>query len=209
MSLLTHCLPLSFYQREDVVQIARDLIGKALFTCIDEQTTGGIILETEAYRGPEDKASHAYNNRLTKRTQVMFENGGIAYVYTCYGIHQLFNVVTNTQNIPHAVLIRAFFPTHGLNTIAKRRKKCIDEPNLATGPGSVTQALGVTKAHNGLSLDRYPLWIEETRFSIPKNLIKASSRIGIAYAKEHALLPWRFFIPHLPHQLINLFPKEN
>jgi DNA-3-methyladenine glycosylase len=190
-------LPSSFYLRDDVVQIAQDLLGKALFSHIDGQTTGGIILETEAYRGPEDKASHAYNNRRTARTQTLFQKGGIAYIYTCYGIHQLLNVVTNKENIPHAVLIRALFPTHGIETIVKRRKKTADDPTLAKGPGSVAQALGVTKQHNGCAFDRHPLWIEETSLSIPKNLIKASPRIGIAYAKEHALLPWRFFLPHL------------
>ncbi len=188
-------LPLSFYRRGDVVQIARDLLGKALFTCIDSEITGGIIIETEAYRGPEDKASHAYNNRRTTRTQPMFQAGGIAYVYTCYGIHQLLNVVTNEENIPHAVLIRALFPTHGLETMSHRRGKNSSDPSLAKGPGALAQALKITKEHNGCVFNQDPLWIEETPFSIPRPLIKASPRIGIDYAQEHALLPWRFHIP--------------
>lgn len=195
-------LPLSFYRRDDVVLIARQLLGKALFTCIDGALTGGIITETESYRGPEDRASHAYNNRRTARTEPMFQAGGIAYVYTCYGIHQLLNVVTNQAEIPHAILIRAFFPTHGLETIAKRRKKELSDPCLTKGPGCVCQALDVTKMHNNCALDCSSLWIENTPFSISKKLIQTGTRIGVEYAKEDALLPWRFYVPRLPAALI-------
>lgn len=190
-------LPLSFYLQEDVVHIARALLGKALFTRIDGCLTGGIITETEAYRGPEDKASHAYNNRCTPRTKTMFQTGGIAYVYTCYGIHQLLNVVTNVEGIPHAVLIRALYPTHGLNTMLKRRKKKAFNPMLCTGPGSLTQALAIGKEHNGAPFDEAPLWIEETSLTITPDLIQATPRIGIDYAAEHALLPWRFLLARI------------
>jgi DNA-3-methyladenine glycosylase len=182
-------LSLDFYQQEDVVNIARDLIGKSIFTQFEGKLTGGVIIETEAYKGPEDLASHAYNNRRTLRTEVMYHAGGIAYVYICYGIHCLLNVVTNRIGIPHAVLIRALYPTHGIEFMQERRKKL---SALCLGPGTLTQALGVTRLHNGISLMHAPLWIEDTGFAIDRNLIIATPRIGIAYAKEHALLPWRF-----------------
>src|SRR4051812_33790234 len=112
----------SFYHRDDVVQIAKELLGKYLFTNFNNKLTGGIITETEAYCGVIDKASHAYRGRRTARTEIMYNAGGTAYVYLCYGVHSLFNVVTNRKDIPHAILIRAIQPTHGVETILKRRK---------------------------------------------------------------------------------------
>ena len=99
-------IPLSFYQSDDVVFLARSLLGKSLLTFLDGKLTGGIITETEAYAGINDKASHAYGGRKTKRTEVMYREGGVCYVYLCYGIHYLFNVVTGKKDVPHAVLIR-------------------------------------------------------------------------------------------------------
>ncbi|HEY2809853.1 MAG TPA: DNA-3-methyladenine glycosylase [Rhabdochlamydiaceae bacterium] len=196
-------LPTFFYQRDDVVQIARELIGKALFTSEKGKNsiTGGIIVETEAYRGAEDKASHAYNNRRTPRTRMLFEEGGVAYVYLCYGMHYLLNVVTNQKDIPHAVLIRALFSTHGLKLIAKRRGKTIEDPHLTSGPGTLSQALGITKEHHGLPFHSPCLWLEETGIAISKTLVACGPRIGIAYAKEHALLPWRFYLQEFPPSL--------
>lgn len=188
-------LDLLFYERDDVVQIAQDLLGKFLFSTIDGAITGGVITETEAYRGAEDRACHAYNNRRTKRTEVMFQRGGISYVYLCYGIHSLLNIVTNVHGIPHAVLIRGLTPTHGLELMEMRRGK---KENLCAGPGALTQALGITLEHNALPLDQPPLWIEESGIDIPKSGILSSPRIGVAYAKEHALLPWRFFLASSP-----------
>lgn len=181
-------MPPSFFLNEDVVQVAHDLIGKHLFSSINGELVGGMIIETEAYRGPDDRACHAYGNRHTKRTEVMFHEGGIAYVYLCYGIHPLLNVVTGPENHPHAVLIRALQPTHGLEIMKNRRG---GKDNLCSGPGVVTQALGITLQHNGLSLLAPPLWIEERE--ILKLNIMTSPRIGVEYAKEDALLPWRFF----------------
>lgn len=139
--------------------------------------TGGYIIETEAYKGPEDKASHAYNNRRTKRTEVMFQKGGICYVYLCYGMHHLLNVVTNQENIPHAILIRGIY---------------IPDKGKIIGPGNVTKALGVDMHYNGESLLSDKIWIEE-REKI-KGEIVASPRVGIDYAGEDAKLPWRFIL---------------
>jgi DNA-3-methyladenine glycosylase len=197
----------AFYERDDVVQIAQDLLGKALFSTIDGVLTGGIIVETESYRGAEDKASHAYKNRRTKRTETLFRSGGIAYVYTCYGIHQLLNVVTGPIDTPHAVLIRAIFPTHGLDVIAKRRGKSAADKTLVQGPGKVCQALAVKKEHNGCSFNQHPLWIEDAPLSIPKEVIQAGPRIGIDYAEEHALLPWRFYMKDLQFKKQTLIHK--
>ena len=113
----------SFFLRSNVVNIARDLIGKYIYTIFDEKLTGGIITETEAYNGIVDRASHAFGGRRTDRTEIMYKRGGLAYVYLCYGIHSLFNVVTNKDGIPHAVLIRAIFPIEGVELMRKRRGK--------------------------------------------------------------------------------------
>ena len=185
-------LDYSFYQRSDVVQIAKELLGKWLFTQIDgDPMTGGIIVETEAYAGPEDRASHAFGNRRTKRTEVMYHEGGIAYIYLCYGVHFLLNVVTNTLDIPHAILIRAIVPKIGIETIKRRRNGKLP---LSSGPGLVTQALGITSEQNGRSFSSTSLWIEDRGVVLMPEQILATPRIGIAYAKEHALLPWRFHI---------------
>ena len=130
-----------FYLRTDVVQISKDLLGKYLFTKIDNKITAGIITETEAYAGITDKASHAYNNRRTARTEIMFAKGGISYVYLCYGIHHLFNVVTNVEDVPHAVLIRAVKPIEGIEAILKRRNSKEIHSRISGGPGTVSQAL--------------------------------------------------------------------
>jgi DNA-3-methyladenine glycosylase len=185
-------LPLTYYQKPDVVALSRDLLGKYLFTRIDGVLTGGIITETEAYAGPEDKASHAYGNRRTKRTEVMFHAGGKAYVYLCYGMHTLFNVVTNVEGIPHAILVRAIQPIEGLETMLQRRGKARPSPALTTGPGIVCQALGITLTHNGLLLNSETLWIEKRPIKKSNYIITASPRIGVDYAQEHAALPWRF-----------------
>ena len=185
-------ITLPFYLREDVIAIGRELLGKHLFTCIDGILTGGIITETESYKGAEDKACHAYKNRRTKRTEVMFAEGGVVYVYLCYGMHNLLNIVTNQKNIPHAILIRSIKPTTGIETMLMRRKKnCLDS-SLTIGPGTVTEALGITRAHNGFSLQGSTIWLEDRKISVGENEIIASPRVGVSYAEEHANLPWRF-----------------
>ena len=189
-------IPLSFYQQEDVVAISRSLIGKYLFTCLDPENviTGGMIIETEAYHGAEDKASHAYNNRRTKRTETMFSTGGVAYIYLCYGMHHLFNILTNQKDTPHAILIRAIHPEAGIDVMLRRRNKEKLIPSLTKGPGSLCQALGINKTHDGIALDGNSIWLEDRGIIIPTEHIQASLRIGIDYAEEDALKPWRFFL---------------
>ncbi|QEC53199.1 DNA-3-methyladenine glycosylase [Anseongella ginsenosidimutans] len=187
-------LPEEFYRRDDVLQVSRDLLGKYLFTKINGKTTVGMIVETEAYRGPEDKASHAWNGRFTNRTRVMYEPGGIAYIYLCYGIHYLFNVVTATEGIPHAVLVRAVEPVEGIAEQLERRKMTQLHPRITAGPGALCMALGITRDMNGKSLQSESIWIEERGTVIESKDIIAGPRVGVAYAGEHALLPWRFSV---------------
>lgn len=192
-------LPDHFYTRENVIQISKDLLGKFLMTRIEgEIVTGGMIVETEAYAGATDRASHAYGNRRTNRTETMFSQGGISYVYLCYGIHNLFNIVTNQSEIPHAVLIRAIEPTLGIDLMIQRRKKKKLDFTLTSGPGSLSEALGITRNQNSVSLLDDEIWVEDHGISFPENKIIASPRVGVGYAKEDALLPWRFRIKENP-----------
>ncbi len=184
-------LPRSYYRQDDVVALAKDLLGKVLLTSFAGEITAGIIIETEAYRAPEDRASHAYGNRKTARNRVMFEEGGHCYIYRCYGIHNLFNVVTNQAGIPHAILVRALKPKVGIETMIRRRG-ITDLKRLCQGPGALTVALGLTNLHNGLSLLEPPIWIEEGSNPLSLENMIASSRIGVDYAGEDARLPWRF-----------------
>lgn len=182
----------SFYLRDDVVKIARELIGKYIFTKINGELTGGIITETEAYAGITDKASHAYGNRRTKRTEIMYRRGGIAYVYLCYGVHSLFNIVTNFENVPHAVLIRGIFPTYGQKRILQRSKKKKLTVKVTDGPGKVSKALGIHFSDSGCDLFGDKIWLEDKEIKIDKNKIKITKRIGIDYAGDDAKLPYRF-----------------
>lgn len=136
-------LQFSYYQNRDVLYLAKDLLGKVLFTQIDGEETAGIIVETEAYFGVTDKASHAYGGRRTNRTETMYSEGGISYVYLCYGIHYLFNVVSSVAGEPHAVLIRGIEPLVGKETIELRRKMTITNTSISSGPGSAAKALGM------------------------------------------------------------------
>jgi DNA-3-methyladenine glycosylase len=190
-------LPVSFYRRNDVVKIARELLGKELFTSVDGILSGGIITETEAYNGEVDKASHAFGGRRTARTEIMYGDGGLSYVYLCYGIHSLFNIVTNKKNIPHAVLVRAIYPTHGINHIRLRRKNSnLSLSKLCAGPGTVSQGLGIHYSDTGKSLLENQIWIEENGIKIPHGKIIVGPRVGVDYAGKDALLPYRFKIVH-------------
>jgi DNA-3-methyladenine glycosylase len=184
-----------FYQREDVVATAADLLGKYLFTKRNGKLTGGIITETEAYAGIVDKASHAFGGRRTPRTEIMYREGGTSYVYLCYGMYSLFNVVTNKKDIPHAVLIRAIHPVTGLEEMSKRRKLKTESKNFSSGPGILSIALGIHfKTHNGLSLLGPDIWIEDRNLEIKSSSILTGPRIGVAYAGKDAKLPYRFRI---------------
>lgn len=185
-------LPRSFYQSDDVVDIAQKLLGKYLITDIEDHKTGGMIVETEAYRAPEDRASHAYNYRRTERNEVMYHEGGLSYVYFVYGMHNMFNVVTNGTDIPHAILIRAIIPEIGIDKMLERRNKTTLDKTLTSGPGALAKALGITRDHNGLPLDRPPIWIEDREVIVQSKEIKVGPRIGVDYAGEDAALPWRF-----------------
>jgi len=187
-------LPHSFYTRTDVIKIAQELIGKHLFTKIDGEITGGIITETEAYAGVTDRASHAFDGRRTARNETMYAEGGTAYVYICYGIHSLFNVVTNKKNIPDAVLIRAIYPTHGIDRMLRRRKLPEQKKNLSGGPGTVGEALGIHVTHSGISLLGREIWIEDKGISIDESKISITKRIGVESSREAALLPYRFVL---------------
>ena len=181
-----------FYVRPSVVQIAKDLLGKYLLTRLEDTVTGGMIVETEAYAGPEDRASHAYNSRRTSRTEIMFHEGGVAYVYLCYGIHHLFNIVTNVEGIPHAVLIRAIEPTDGVELMLHRRNMKEVSLKLSGGPGTLTQALGIKTTHTQTDLTGEQIWLEDRGFLVPEDEIIAGPRVGVSYAGEDAENPWRF-----------------
>lgn len=187
-------LPLSFYHQPDVVEVSRQLVGKLLCTKIgDSPLTTGMIVETEAYCGRNDKACHANNGR-TERTEIMFHNGGVAYIYLCYGIHHLFNVVTNREGLADAVLIRAVEPVDGTGAMLQRRKAEHVDPTLTAGPGRLTQALGISTELYGTDLTGNTIWIEDRNIDIETNQVTAAPRIGVDYAGEHANRPWRFYI---------------
>ena len=187
-------LPLDFYLNKDVIDVGQKLLGKYLFTKIAGVLTGGMITETESYKGIEDKACHAYMGKKTNRNETMFEPGGVAYVYLCYGMHSLLNVVTNIKEVPEAVLIRAIEPIVGIDEMLKRRNKLKVERSLTAGPGSLSKALGITKKINGKSFESKKIWIEDRELKISKKDIICSKRVGIDYAKEYVNKPWRFRI---------------
>jgi len=187
-------LPYSYFQNSDVNFLAADLLGKYLITSIGDIVTGGIITETEAYKGVEDKASHAYGGRFTNRTQTMYEDGGLSYVYLCYGIHHLFNVVTGSKGVPHAVLIRGLEPVIGLEHMLERRKMTSLKPNLTAGPGALARAMGIDKNLNAADLQGEQIWIEDRGLHFRNEEIIACPRVGVDYAEDHALLPWRYYI---------------
>ncbi|TCC98105.1 DNA-3-methyladenine glycosylase [Pedobacter frigidisoli] len=184
----------AYYLNEDVVGLAKDLLGKVLFTKINGQISAGIIVETEAYFGIKDKASHAYGGRRTNRTETMYSQGGVAYVYLCYGMHNLFNVVSSVKDDPHAVLVRAIEPLLGKAFMEERRNMLVTKAAISSGPGSAAKALGIDRSFNSKDLSGDEIWIEDHQIYYSDEEIVASPRVGIAYAQEHALLPWRFFV---------------
>jgi len=184
----------SFYNRPDVVQVAKELLGKILITKFNGEITSGRIVETEAYAGIVDRASHAYADRRTARTEVMYNKGGSAYVYLCYGIHHLFNVVTNKKNIPHAILIRALEPLEGIDIMLRRTGKKKLDYTLTKGPGNISKALGLSTRHSGISLLENEIIIGDDGFKINPASIRRTTRIGVDYAGEDAKLLYRFIL---------------
>lgn len=191
-------LPLDFYRRDNILIVAKELLGKVLVTRWNGVTTAGRIVEVEAYNGIIDKASHAFGGRRTDRTEIMYAAGGLAYVYLCYGIHYLFNVVTNKKEIPHAILVRALEPLIGIAEMQKRTGKKVLDNTLTKGPGNVSKALGIQKNVTGHSLLSKELFIADDGFAFNEKQIKKSPRIGVDYAGEDALLHYRYFIKGNP-----------
>jgi DNA-3-methyladenine glycosylase len=188
----------SFYLREDVTKIAKELLGKVLVTNWNNEYTSGRIVETEAYAGEIDRASHAWKGR-TKRTEVIFGEGGTAYVYLCYGIHQMFNIVTNKEDVPHAILIRAVEPMEGIDIMLKRTKKAKLDVTLGRGPGNVGKAFGFHTSQCGQLLNSNELYIADDGFKVTPSMIGASPRIGVDYAGEHAEWHYRFYLRGNPY----------
>ncbi len=200
----------SFFKNNDVVKIAKCMVGMRIFTSTDNVVTGGYITETEAYAGTTDKASHAYNGRYTNRTKIMYDDGGTIYVYLCYGIHSLLNIVTNKKDIPHAVLIRGIKPIKGKELMLNRLNKEKENKKTFYGPGNVAKALNINYLQSGIYLNKtlyqpkdknkkylnfnnsFKIWIEDRDIEILDKNIKSSPRIGVDYAKEDSLLPYRF-----------------
>ena len=186
-------LPKSFYLRNDVVKIAKELLGKILVTNWNNEYTAGRIVEAEAYAGEIDKASHASKGK-TKRTSVIFEEGGTAYVYLCYGIHEMFNIVTNKNGIAHAILIRAVEPIEGIDIMLRRTGKKVFNETVTRGPGNVGKAFGFHRSQCGLSLQSDELYVADDGYKVDKKLVVASPRIGVDYAGDDALLDYRLYI---------------
>ena len=187
-------LPLAFYKRGDVVNIAKELLGKIVETIIDGIITSGRIVETEAYVAHIDKASHAYNGKRTQRNQHMYAGAGTVYVYICYGMHNMLNVVTNDVDVPDAVLIRAIEPINGIDDMLIRTGKKVFGKTLTKGPGNVAKALGITKKISGEIFGEDNINIYDDGSFINDAAIGISKRIGIDSAGEDALLPYRFFV---------------
>lgn len=187
-------LPFSFYSRDNVVQIARELLGKVLVTEIDGRLTSGRIVETEAYVALTDKASHSFGGKRTKRNEHMYADAGTAYVYICYGMHQMMNVVTNKKDIPDAILIRAIEPMEGIDTMLQRTGKPHLNYTLTKGPGNVGKAMGISTIHSGKLLMGEEIYIYDDGCVLTDDMIGSSKRIGIDSAGVDALLPYRFYI---------------
>jgi DNA-3-methyladenine glycosylase len=186
-------LPREFYTRPNVLTVARDLLGKLLVVPAEnERRVSGMIVEVEAYRGPEDRASHAYGGRRTRRTETMYGQGGVAYVYFVYGMYYQFNVVSNVADVPHAILVRALEPVEGIEIMRERRHSHPDH-NLTNGPGKLCIALGIDRALDNADLLGNRVWLEEFQRVSPRRIARGP-RIGIDYAEEWIDKPWRFWL---------------
>ena len=184
-----------FYARADTLRVARELLGKRLV--VPSQTgarVSGRVVEVEAYLGAEDRAAHSYGGRRTRRTETMYADGGTAYVFFVYGMHHQFNVVTGPAGLPHAVLVRAVEPEEGVE-LMRARRPVSKERELTSGPGKLCRALGLDLTFDGEDLTAGGrVWLEETGVKLEPGQIASGPRIGVAYAAEDALRPWRFWV---------------
>lgn len=199
-------LPIQFYDRTNVVKIARELIGKIVVTKFNGIITSARIVETEAYIGLTDRASHSFGGKRTARNEHMYATAGTAYVYICYGMHHLFNVVTNKKNIPDAVLIRALEPISGIDIMVARTGKIKLDNSLTKGPGNAAKAMGISKNNSGISLLKNEIYISDDGFPISNKLIGISRRIGVESSGEAALLPYRFYVKKNP--FVSSYPNK-
>lgn len=187
-------LTLSFYNRKDVLTIAREMLGKVVYSNIDGEITSGRIVETEGYVGTVDKASHAFGGRRTVKNEHMYHAAATAYIYVCYGVHQMLNIVTNEKDVPDAVLIRAIEPMAGLDIMSQRTGKSETNPTITRGPGNVGKALGIHKRNSGIHLLDDVIYLMDDDFKFPSDAIGESHRIGVESAGADALLPYRFYV---------------
>lgn len=199
-------LPVQFYERTDVILIAKELIGKIIVTNFDGLTTSGRIVETEAYVGLTDRASHSFGGKRTARNEHMYAAAGIAYVYICYGMHHLFNVVSNALDVPDAVLVRAVEPIEGIDIMLRRTAKPKADNTLTKGPGNAAKALGISKLHSGINLLKNEIYIADDGFKIAGSSIGISRRIGVESSGDAALLPYRFYIKGNP--FVSSYPNK-
>ena len=199
-------LPIHFYTRPDVVLIAKELIGKIVVTNFEGKITSGRIVETEAYIGLTDRASHSFGGKRTARNEHMYAAAGTAYVYICYGMHHLFNVVTNAKNIPDAVLIRAVEPITGIDIMLGRTGKIKLDNSLTKGPGNAAKALGISKINSGINLHQPEINIAEDEFEITKESIGVSRRIGVEGSGDAALKPFRFYVKG--NRFVSSYPNK-
>ncbi len=189
----------SYFQNPDVVHLAADLLGKNLYTLIDGELCSGIIVETEAYRGPEDTGSHAYGGRCTTRNASMYKAGGIIYMYVCYGIHDMLNIVTGEEGSSHAILIRAAQPSHGIDIMRERRQVFNDDRRLCKGPGSLARAFGLNKQHDGESLSATLVWIEDSGWKPQAGEVLSAPRVGLNIGEPFRSIRWRFYLSNNPY----------
>ena len=199
-------LPIQFYKRTDVLLIAKELIGKIVVTKFNGLTTSGRIVETEAYIGLTDRASHSFGGRRTERNEHMYSSAGTAYVYICYGMHHLFNIVSNAANVPDAILIRAVEPITGIDIMLKRTGKLKLDNTLTKGPGNAAKALGISKLNSGANLLNDEIYIAEDGLEIAETAIGISRRIGVESAGEAALLPYRFYVKG--NRFVSSYPNK-
>jgi DNA-3-methyladenine glycosylase len=187
-------LPRAFYER-DTIDVSRDLLGKVLAFESVEGETAGRIVETEAYRGPEDRAAHSYGGLRTARNEVMYGEKGRAYVYFIYGLYFCVNITAgDVPGKPEAVLLRALEPVTGEEIMTKRRRTVRGKiVNLTNGPGRLCMAMGITKAQNKMDVTAHPLCIKDAP-PVAIEEVEVTTRIGVEYAGEWKNKPWRFYI---------------